>query len=69
MKDECSHPPTTKEVDRRAPCIIINGTINGQQVDGMLLDSGAAITVVSEEFVPKEARKGKSMTGTIHSDV
>ena len=37
------------------------GRSNGQPVHDMLLDSSAAITVVSEEFILREERKGRSI--------
>ena len=39
----------------------ISGTINGKQVDNMLLDTGAAITVVSEDVISKEAKNGNTV--------
>lgn len=39
----------------------LSGKINGKQVDNMLLDTGAAITVVSEDIIPRETKNGNTI--------
>ena len=60
MWDKCPsrilfvQPPRMQMAAGREPWSI-SGKINGKQVDNMLLDTGAAITVVSEDIISKEA--------------
>ena len=66
MQDKCPsrilfiQPPRMQTAAGREPWSI-SGKINGKQVDDMLLDTGAAITVVSEDIISKEAKNGNTV--------
>ena len=66
MWDKCPsrilfvQPPRMQTAVGREPWSI-SGKINGKQVDNMLLDTGAAITIVSEDVISKEAKNGNTV--------